>query len=101
MVSPDLDHFSHLREEPVVQLRTDLLAEDEHLPQGKPAWILDLGWCLVGRFVVDEREAPHSPVLVEEQDSVVAVRPEQEQPDLMADTLDWDTSSAAWAFRAV
>ena len=28
---------------------------------------------------------------------MVAIRPEPAQPDLMADTLDWDTSSAAWA----
>jgi hypothetical protein len=52
---------------------------------------------LLDVFVVDKLEAPHSPVVVEGQDSVVAVGPEQEQPDLMAGSLDWDTSSAARA----
>jgi hypothetical protein len=37
---------------------------------------------------VDGLEVPSSPVAVEVQDSVVAVRPEPEQLDLMADTLD-------------
>ena len=70
---------------------------DELRLQGYPTWILELGWRLDEHFVVDEQKAPHSPVAVEEQDSVVAVRPEPAQPDLMADTLDWDTSSAARA----